>query len=390
MRKAVIAFLAGVLFLALIGSAHAVTANIAFSKPDKVEAWLKDSGFYDAFVAYSVDQAQKSLHGDTDTSGSLNDSVIQQAAASTFTPAFLEKNVKTVIDANYAWLQGKTDKPAFAVDLTNAKQTFADQLATFTQSYLAKLPVCTPEQQAQLGDVSQVDPLNIACRPSTLTPEAGAAQVKQNILNNGEFLNDPVVTQANIDQGNKQNQPYYDTFSFAPTAYKVAVNLPWIFGVIALMCAVGVFFLASQRRQGVRLISFALAGAGLVLLLERLITGSINRRIDHMVFNSNTVGQLQHAMTTFVHNLINQLVSLNLWIGLGYLLLGVALFVVAQRFMGAAKIPAPATPHAGETPAASPTNEPSEARPPYATSKPTPRPPEPPQPPKRKPPRLVQ
>jgi hypothetical protein len=388
MRKVIIAFLVGVLFLSLIGGAQAITANIAFSKPDKVETWLKDSGFYDAFVAYSVDQAQKSLHGDTQTTtGSLNDSVIQQAAKSTFTPAFLEKNVKTVIDANYAWLEGKTDKPAFTVDLTNAKQTFADQLAGFTQTYLAKLPACTPEQLAQMGNVQSIDPLSVSCRPATLTPEAGAAQVKQNILTNGEFLNDPVVTQANIDQGNKQSQPYYSTFSFAPTAYKVAVKLPWVFGVIALLSALGIFFIASRRTKGLRLISFALAGAGILLLLERLATGSLTRRIDHMAFNSNTVGQLQHAMTTFVHNLVNQLVSLNLWIGVGYLLLGIALFVVAQIFAGKTTrtAPAPIQPASATAPASS---EPSETRPTYATNKqPAP---QPPQPPKRKRPRLIQ
>src|SRR4051812_31736602 len=116
-RRSLVYLLSLVLFLSLLGSAYLTSGNIAFRHPDKVKVWLKESNLYGHFVADVIAQGQKSAGDQEPGTVSLSDSAVQQAAQTSFTSDSIQKNVESFLDANYAWLEGKTDKPSFAIDL---------------------------------------------------------------------------------------------------------------------------------------------------------------------------------------------------------------------------------------------------------------------------------
>jgi DNA-binding protein Fis len=379
-RKSLVHFLSLLLFLSLIGGAYATSANIAFRHPDKVKVWLKQSNIYGHFVANTITQGQKSAGDQQTGTVSLSDSAVQQAAQNAFSSQMIEQNVDKFLDANYNWLAGKTDKPVFTIDLSQAKQTFADQVAQYTQTRLAALPVCTPTQLTQIQASSQaIDPLSISCRPSYLTPEASAAQVKQQIEQSSDFLSNPEVNADNFAaaQG-KTGEPYYKKLSSAPTLYKLDGFLPWLSALLAALAAFGVIMLAATKRRGLRKVAISFGLAGLVLVAGKFIADAAFHRAEKQIFNNSSVGQLQQSLTDFFHRAESQLVRVDLYFGVVFLALAVAvlIYLITSRSQSpkSAADPTPAESHQDPAPVQSAPQSPVE----------------PASPPKPKSPRLIQ
>lgn len=380
MRKFGLALVTLILFASLLALAFSTSSNIAFTHKERVESWLNDSNLYGAFVENAIDQAERTAGTDQSGGVSLSDAAVRQAAESAFSAQALQKDVNTFLDSNYAWLEGKTNTPSFNIDLTGAKQNFAEQVGGYVKTYLAGLPVCTPAQLAQLNPQT-TDPLTLNCRPDGIDPNAEGTEVTQQIESSTAFLSNPVVTAANINpEGDVQNngQPYYQRFSNLPTAYQRAKTTPWIAGILVVLSTIGTFFLASRRRNGLKIISAVLAAAGVIMLLTKLVSDQLFKALENHVFNDTTVGQLQKALTNFFHQAESQLVKVDMWFGIAYLvialLLVAGLLITKQR-----KIRSPFADEKSLRRAPSPA--------------PAPKPSDPPKPsaPKRpKPPRLVQ
>jgi hypothetical protein len=371
-RKSLVHFLSLVLFLSLLGGAYATSGNIAFRHPDKVKIWLKESNLYGHFVSEVIAQGQKSAGDQQTGTVSLSDSAVQQAAQTAFTSDNVQQNVEKFLDANYAWLEGKTDKPSFMIDLTTAKQSFADQVALYTKTRLTSLPVCTPAQLQQIQASGDLDPLSISCRPSYLTPDASAAQVKTQIENSQDFLSNPVVTPDNFsqNQGVKTSQPYYKQLSYAPTLYKVGGWAPLIAGLLAILSGVAIVLLHSRKRTALRQVGLLVLFAGIILVAGKFLTDLAFDRAKKALVNAQTVGQLQQALTDFLHRAESQLVKIDSYFGIAFLLIGAAilLYLIFTRDV------TPAIRTATE-PSPQPLPEVNEPTAPAPSSQPKPRPP---------------
>jgi hypothetical protein len=329
MRKLVVFLLSVLLFVSLLSFAFSTSSNIAFTHPSKIKSWLNQSNLYGNFVADAIKQAEKTTGGDS-SSISLNDAAVQQIAQSTFTSRSLQGNVNTFVDSNYAWLEGKSNAPNFRIDLTDAKQTFAEKVGDYVQTYLKNLPVCSDTQTLQLSSQTN-DPLTLPCRPIGLIPATVAAQVTDEITNSGGFLTDPVITASNIDpKGDSESQPYYQNLSGLPKVYQLGTKLPWIAGVVALASMVGVIFISKRHRNGVRNVGIVLLLAGLVLIVTKFLSDQIFNKVHHHVFNNTDVGQLQKALTVFMHHAEDQLVKVDLWFGITYLVLAAGILITLR------------------------------------------------------------
>ncbi len=91
------------------------------------------------------------------------------------------------------------------------------------------------------------------------------------------------------------------------------------------MSAMLIYFLASRRRKGVKVIRYHSAVTGAILVLTKFISDQVFRAVERHIFNQSSVGQLQKSLTTFLHHLQNQLTTVDLWFGIGYLLLAAVL-----------------------------------------------------------------
>ena len=390
LRKFVLLLLSLALLIALVGGAVSTSSNIAFTHPDKLEAWLDQSHFYDHFINNAIDQAQKSAINSSGAGQvSLSDPAVKAAAQTAFSPQLLKQDVNTILNSNYAWLQGKTSSPDFKINLTSVKQSFADAAGKAVETHLTGLPACTAAQLQQLAASSQnvqsVDPLSLPCLPPGVNPQTEAAQVSQDILNNDNFLSGhTVITASSINpNGSSQSKPYYVKLSRAPTLYRASVALPWVYAVLAVISLLGVIFLAPTKRRGFRRFGVVLFEAGIILVAVKFAADQVLPHVETKVFNAANVGPLQQSLTNFIHLVESQLTKVDLWFGIAYLVLAVIILVylLATRNRTPKAVKATPTPQS-EAPKVAPVAKPRPASP-----TPGARPARPARP---KPPRLIQ
>lgn len=391
MRTFGVAIFSVVLFASLLVFAFSTSSNLAFTNRHQVEKWLNDSNLYGSFVESAIDQADQTAGTDQSGGISLSDAAVKQAAQSSFSSSVLQKDVQTFLNSNYAWLNGKTAKPAFSVDLSDAKQNFGDRVGQYVKAYLSGLPACSAAQAAKINSQT-ADPLTLECRPANLDPDKTGAQVTQQIADSDAFLSDPVITADNINPGSSMDgepAPYYQRFSALPSVYQIAVKIPWIAGAVTLFSAAAIVIIASRRRKAVKVLTVIFALAGLIMVSTKLVSDRAFHIMEKHIFNASNVGELQKAMTVFFHHLENQLVKIDLWFGVGYLLVAVVLFTLLRKSrQKGLRVPQrlqTATPAATPTPApavAQPKPRPKPKTAPTLTPTPRRRPP--------KPPRLIQ
>jgi hypothetical protein len=348
------------LFAFLILAAWSAALTITFSKPAKLETWLSQSKLYDHFVATAIEQSQKSTQKNPNSNSStgldINDPAVQQAAKAAITPDVLQKSVNTFLDANYAWLEGKTAKPEFSIDLTAVKSALAANMGAYAQKRAIGLPKCVNLVQA----AQQTDYLTATCLPPGVTPAAVSQAVEQQIADSQDFLANPVITAETFNQTTQSQQssqasqqPYYQQLSSLPAAYRLSTKIPLLMTILAVLCAVGVVLLAASRRKGLRRVASLLLSTGVIILLLIFISSAVLHRVESKVFTNDNVGQLQQSLVDFAHRAQSALANIDLWFGVSFIVIGAAIYIALQYTKPG--VPKPTQPETtGEPPVAQP------------------------------------
>lgn len=324
-RKFLTGFFSIILYVLLIAGATAATITLVFAQPDSLESMLVQSKLYDNFVDNALQQANESNKNDNSGGGiSTSDEAVVAAAKEAFAPAMLQKNVNNVIEANYAWLKGKTDKPVFVVDLSDAKKTFATEVGKAVTTHLASLPVCTTAQLSTLS-YDQADPLTVTCRPATISPAAEGAKVTAKLLSSDGFLDKTVYT---ADTLSEQGDPYYKKAAFAPQIYRYATYSPYILFSAALIVSLIIIFVAVRKRNGLRAVSIVLLISGIVLIGTYFAAAVAYTKYHTQLFNHADVGPIEKSLTEFLHHLQVRLSQDYLYIGIAFVALALLGFVI--------------------------------------------------------------
>lgn len=397
-RRGLVFILSVALFVALIGEALSVSANINLTKPAKLVSWLNQSHVYTSLVDNAIHDAQQNASNDTGAGRvSLSDPAVVGAVKTVFSASVVQQYSSTFINSNYAWLQGKTSTPDFKIDLTGSKQQLATFIGQAVQTKLSALPACTAAQLAQLQSTLNTDPLTLPCNLPGISPETAGQQAAQQITDSSDFLNKPVLTASSFNpNGGNQGQPYYQKLRHLPKLYRLSQKLPLIFGVIAVISILGIIFISLTRRRGIRRLGWVLLASGAALVLLKFAADSLFNQLQKKIFNNSNITLLQKSLTDFMHRVENQLVKIDLYFGIALLVLAAIVFIYIWLTRGKSGGPkpkdgvkpvAPGTVFHGEP---EPTPGPAPAPTP---SKPRPKPPIPPLkrpsvPPKR--PRLIQ
>lgn len=326
-RRGIVLILSLLLLVSLVSAALSTSFNRTLGEPNKVEAYLAESHLYDHFVTYVAQQAAKS-EGDNQSSGtvSLNDAAVLAAARTSFPPSLIQHGVNTFIDANYAWLEGKTSIPEFKLDLSAQKADFAKRVGQVVKAYAAGLPVCATVDAAR--QQISIDPLSATCRPPGISPTAIGTQTTKRLTSTGDFLSNPVLTAASVNpKGNPQGNPYYIRASKLPQAYQAAAKSPYILGVLSLLLAMAIIFVALTRRKGFAVVGAVTAIAGVSLIVSKFAADYGVKQAERHVFNNSSIGPLQQSLTDFAHRIESSMVGTDLWLGVALLVLAIIIFV---------------------------------------------------------------
>ena len=227
--------------------------------PANTKKWVEKSQAYQ-----TLPDALRSQASITDqTQQDYNSELVTQATRTALTPDFLKDSGELIIDGTFAWLEGKTATPEFAIDLQPAKQAFADNLATNLRARYEALPACA---LAQLP--SSTDPFQINCRPAIgVDIDRVIAIQKEEFLKNDALIPGQPLTAQNLALFGHQGTTKLLTSNRIPQLYQAVQLATHVLGIICITSALGVIVLHASRKRGLRNIAIRMTVFGFIFLV---------------------------------------------------------------------------------------------------------------------------
>lgn len=328
--KRILVLFITIFFLGLLLAFSLVTSLVlALSHPTKIENWLSHSQLYSSVLGTTVDQASTVISSNLHPYGiTISQATVQKFATKAFTPADLQQYTATFINANYAWLKGTTATPQFTIDLTPVKQAFAQQAGQYISARLVNIPSCTASQTttALLSNNFQA----LSCLPAGISPSSAGNYIAQQLLNSKQFIGNDVITAQTLSPNlnAKAAQPYYKKISQAPTYYQAAEKLPYVIGGLALLSAIGVIFLSSSKRRGLRRIAIYSIEIGVLLLIITSLSSIAFAAAKNAVISQNNSQIIEQSLLSVINQIEIQINHANNRIGEGYIAFGVLVIII--------------------------------------------------------------
>ncbi len=310
LRFSLLMILLLVVVLSLIGS----------SKPLKDS--LVKSHIYDNFVNFVLDKADQSKQNTSDNIP-LNDPAIRSIIKQTFTPTELRSVSEQFLDGTYHWLDGKSTQPDFRIDLSSNKQAIANGVGVHAAERLKSLPPC---QSIPSGDI---DPFKIDCRPPGIDLSAEQQQLTSQVLNNQDFLPNPVITADTIPK-NEKGRTFSEQFKALPKVFHWLKLAPWILGVLSALLSAAIIYLYEKRRTGWRAVGRISLYDGVIVFVTSLLFGKILPRFINALqpnFQANAIGP---SLNNFIKAIIDKTTNSSL-IASGVLIaIGIAILLAEK------------------------------------------------------------
>ena len=311
--------------LVLLAMVSAVIVTLG--TPVHIKNALKTSNVYGSIVDTLLEQAKKSTEKSSDGEIPISDPIIQNAAKTAFSPAFLESSAEQIIDGTYRWLDGTSAKPDFRIDLLPAKQTFIKSVADNAGQKITALPVCGKQQQKVNLDLFQA-----TCRQIGLNIALEQQKLINAFNSNADFLPNTVISVDSLPK-DEQGQNAFDKIVQAPKGYQFSKKTPWLLGLSATLFGALVVFIHKTRRRGLRSIAISLLGIGIVLeilsfvinyLFQKAIspTGSLGKTLQNDSFQLSLARAFDSLIRLFTWRLV--------WFGIVYATAGIIILLVLK------------------------------------------------------------
>ncbi len=257
---------AGAFFTSLLAITPFVFAiAMTLGNSGTIQNIIKASGAYQQYPQIALEHAVKETK-DPGSKQVLSDPAAQKAITSALPEDLLEKSVGSFIDGLYGWLEGKTAEPQFTIDLSQAKQGIATNLAAYAEKRAASLPPCSLAQLRALGQ--NIDPLSLPCLPPNVSQQQVGQQVSQQLTSNTGFIEHPVISNDTIKQAN-DGKSFVADLDSVPKAYRIVQASKWVLLVLIVGLGAALVFARKNRLAGLRHVglSLILTGAFLTLAL---------------------------------------------------------------------------------------------------------------------------
>ena len=302
--------LPGTLFIFGIG----LSLLLVFGQPKPIKTAVTGSGLYTVLLHDILAGQSQTTLGTMQLP--LNDPNIEQAIGAAFTPQVLQGAGDNIIDGFYNWIQGKTEKPTFNVNLLGARDQAAENVATYVAGRVASLPACSTAELYSLytsGPLTASNYYNMSCRPPSLSTQTVHDTVRSSILSSSDFANQLTVDASTMTD--TSGEPLYKKLSFVPAAYTAIVWSTYATGVLAIAALAGSIFLHPRRRTGVKHVGIIQLACGAASALLAWITVFGATYIERLVISTaGTDAALQVKITDIVRALVTDVRNWWLWI----------------------------------------------------------------------------
>lgn len=310
------------LFLLLTVTTAAIAVTVTLNN---IKTWIKNSKLYDGFVDTVLSSTMKSTKDSPTADNPLNQPALQAAAKAAFTPEFLQKSTENFIDGSFVWLEGKSPKPTFEIDLTSAKQNFANAVGKYALERYNGLPDCP---RNQLPDTSDV--LSISCQPAGLDITATVNQQINEIATSKDVLGNPVITADSLSSQDKaQTKSFSERYSNIPKIYRFSKVAPLILGGLSLLMAVIIIFVSADRRRGLRKTGISLVVVAVMLFIGIWLANFGLQRAQTAITKVSTpeTALAQSTALSVIRDINSSVARVSTYFGVAFLLIAGGLFV---------------------------------------------------------------
>lgn len=331
--------LASFLFLLVLTSSF----SLRFGSSDNIKKWLRESGTYESFVGALLEQSTSGEQNEA--SLPIDDPKLIGAARQAFNPAVLSKSTESILDGVYGWLRGETATPEFRIDLTEAKESFADATAEYAADRYETLPDCSIREIP-----SSVDPFQDTCRVSTLDRERVVKTVSDEIAGSQDLLGETVFTAESFGSGSDSSKTVFQELSAAPKIFRVLLWMPLIVGGLSLLCVAIIVYGSDSKRKGLRRVAITSIISGVLVVIAALtaplVLGELDNRISVLLGAGGPIAT--DVVNPLFATISKDTANIGIAFGVFYVIFGIAsliaLFVLRGRFHRVAP-PASKIPH---------------------------------------------
>ena len=320
--------------------------------PQAIKETLHQSGVYNLTLADVVPKASEGEGaGNTEQASDIpaNQAAVQQALQNAFPPAELQTQVGSVLDSTYDWLNGRSQTLNFKLDLTDARQKFADSLAQYVQSRLATLPFCPANTPID----PNLDPFTATCKPTGTDEAALAAKTKQTVLDS-KFLQNAQFSPTDLHDSKAQE--VNSRLQALPRGYRLLKWGTYLSAALAMVCAATAIMLADPRRRGVRKVAVVCIVVGALSIATAWLTSfGVDLLLQRV--HSVATNPLQDKLIKAGSLLLGRLEAWWLWFGIVLATVGagslIGLWILGRRAGHSAATtaaPSPEPPEETETP----------------------------------------
>ena len=154
---------------------------LTLGTPTHLKTDLRESGIYSS----SRSSLLEAISGSSGLSNYIDwDSpVVKEALAKAFPPSLVESQSNKAIDNIYSWLRGDSDKLAFNLDFSSARDDFATSIGAYIYKQVSALPACPLSSSF----ATNFNPFTSTCRPYGITADQASALAVQELQLSKKF-----------------------------------------------------------------------------------------------------------------------------------------------------------------------------------------------------------
>jgi hypothetical protein len=259
--------------------ATAITLLIVFGNSDHIKRAFVAANAYARFIPELINNNAKANNSN---SAAFTDPNVQKVIQESFPAETLQTNTEAVIDSTYAWLNGKTAEPDFAVDFTPNINHLADNLSAYAMARLRSLPVCTVQR-------ADIDPFTTTCRPILFDYGSEQKALAQSIKSDNGILPKTQFTADDLPKS-ATGQSFTDQYAYAPRLFVLLYLAPAVLASLACGSALLIVYFARRKREAVHSVGINIASSSIFIILSPLFYIYVLPRIFPSLSAENTTG----------------------------------------------------------------------------------------------------
>jgi|GEM_PF-1224030 len=321
LRRIGLALSASIFSIAIFLFATMLSLFLVFGTPAHIENALSQSGIYNDVGQFLLEKNQDKGDGTLP----LTNPTVKSAVTSAIPASTVERNVDHALDSTYAWAQGKTASPNFTIDLTEIKGAISANLSDSLTAKLQALPVCPA---GTVIPTSTAAILSLTCRPANVPVGKMVQAVEQQAEGKG-IISDNSLNSQSIK--NSDGQPIFEQLHNVPKLYQNYVRTLYILPVLAVITALGVFFLSRSKRAGIRRVGVTLVTTGIYATIFALLAlWLMNHYAGKLSEQATALASLQGKLIGVIRILADDLRHNWLIFGIAYLVVGGVIWLLSH------------------------------------------------------------